>query len=200
MRRTVFTKAFLAACLLTFALAGSSVAAASSIDSMMAMFRDKAESSRTTLAASPEDLEAQKQLAESLRYMGLLIPGNSEAFGFLRESCAVYIKLEPKLSASGLQGGAAESAAVLLYRDRSVEENQRMAESIFQMLRRVPAEPESEIARNWLASSLAQATQDPKQRAELFAEAQKNLRAYIASKRRCRFQPRLDKKRHGKRP
>ena len=82
-----------------------------------------------------------------------------------------------------MQEAAAKSASALISRDLDDQESYRIAQSILHILRDIPAEPVSSFAlsKGTLASNLADATKDPKQRTALYAEAQKILRAHIAA-------------------
>lgn len=176
-------KSIIQVCAFILALLVVSPAAAVSSESMGEGFRAQIIEARSVLSGDPENMDAQKKLADNLRYLSFSTPGNAQAVEFLRESCGIYQGRKTKLATNGMAGEAAESASALISRDRSDQESYRIAQSILQILREIPTEPESDSARGRgvLASNLAGSTKEPKQQTALYAEAQKVLRAHIAA-------------------
>lgn len=158
-------------------------ASAASSESIGEGFRIQTIEARSVLIDDPENVTAQKKLADNFRYLSFFTPSNQKAVELLRESCGIYLGQKTKLAANGMLEGAAESASALISRDRGNQESHRIVQSVLQMLRDIPAEPESDFARGrgTLASNLADSTKDPKQRTALYAEAQKALRAHVAA-------------------
>ena len=155
-------------------------------------FIEQTRAVREDLKKTPDDPNLKKDLATHLYFLALYTPGNKEATALLREACGISLKLAPTLDADvqlqqteagGMLQVAANAGRDLLNRDRSDQENYRIAQSVLRMLQPLAAKPASEFtrARGILAANLAQAAKAPEQRTALFAAAQKDLRGYFAS-------------------
>lgn len=182
-------KTLLCHCSLLFILLASPAWAAPSgqpVSPRQQAFIEQIGTLREALKKNPEDPKVQKDLASHLYFLALYTPGNKEAITLLREACGISLKLTPTLEpdiqlqqteAGGLLQVAANAGRDLLNRDRSDQENYRIAQSMLRMLQPVAAKPASEFTRSRgvLAANLAQATQNPQQRTKLFAAAQIRL-------------------------